>query len=444
MCYRASGSVDLGGSTPTTLNVLVIGSGAREHAIAWKLRQSPRLEDLFAAPGNPGTAALGTNLPVADSDLDGIVGACRERKIDLVVVGNEDPLAAGLVDRLAVEGIAAFGPTRAAAEIEWSKVFAKELMARNGIPTAPFAVFDNASAARAYVESQTGPLVVKADGLARGKGVIVCASTSEALEAIEAIMVRREFGASGDRVVIEERLSGREVSAHALTDGQTVAHMPFACDHKPVYDGDRGPNTGGMGAYSPADWLSDAVAGTVRTRITEAAVRAMQAEGRTYRGALYPGLMVTGNGPMVVEFNCRFGDPEAQVLLPRLESDLLDALWAVANNRLQETELRWSNDACVAVVLASGGYPGAYETGLPIEGIEDVDPDVCVFHAGTRRAGDGALVTSGGRVLTVAALGATMEVAREKAYRNVERIRFEGAHYRRDIGAPRTAAAIPP
>ena len=425
------------------MNVLIIGSGAREHALAWKLRQSPRLDDLFAAPGNPGTAALGTNLPILDTDAEGIVRACREQRVDLVVVGNEDPLAAGLVDRLAVEGIAAFGPAHAAAQIESSKVFAKGLMARHGIPTAPFAVFDNASAARAYVDSQTGPLVVKADGLAKGKGVIVCASPSEALEAIEAIMVRREFGASGDRVVIEERLSGREVSAHALTDGQAVAHMPFACDHKPVYDGDRGPNTGGMGAYSPADWLSESAAETIRTRITEAAVRAMQAEGRPYRGVLYPGLMVTGDGPMVVEFNSRFGDPEAQVLLPRLESDLLEALWAVANNRLQETELRWSNDACVAVVLASGGYPGAYETGLPIEGIEDVDADVCVFHAGTR-AGDGTLVTSGGRVLTIAATGATMEAAREKVYRNVDRVRFEGAHYRRDIGAPRAAAAIPP
>jgi phosphoribosylamine--glycine ligase len=282
--------------------------------------------------------------------------------------------------------------------------------------------------------------VVKADGLAKGKGVIVCASPPEALAAIEAVMVRREFGASGGRVVIEERLSGREVSAHALTDGQTVAHMPFSCDHKPVYDGDRGPNTGGMGAYSPAAWLSESAAETIRTRITEAAVRAMQAEGRPYRGVLYPGLMVTAGGPMVIEFNCRFGDPEAEVLLPRLESDLLDALWAVANNRLHEVELRWSNDACVAVAVASGGYPGPYETGLPIEGIEDVDPGVCVFHAGTRSEG-GLLLTAGGRVLTIAATGATMEAAREKAYRNVDRIRFEGAHYRRDIAAPRTAAS---
>jgi phosphoribosylamine--glycine ligase len=425
------------------VNVLIIGSGAREHAIAWKLRQSPRLGDLFAAPGNPGIAELGTNLALRDSDADAIARACREQRIDLVVVGNEEPLAAGLVDRLAVEGIATFGPSRAAAEIEWSKVFSKELMAGHGIPTAPFAVFDTPSAARAYVESQAGPLVVKSDGLAKGKGVIVCDSPAEALEAIDEIMVRRVFGASGDRVVIEERLSGREVSAHAFTDGQTVAHMPFSCDHKPVFDGDHGPNTGGMGAYSPADWLSDGAADTIRTQITEAAVRAMQAEGRPYRGVLYPGLMVSGQGPLVIEFNSRFGDPEAQVLLPRLESDLLDALWAVANNRLHETELRWSDQACVAVAMASGGYPGPYETGLPVEGIEDVEPGVCVFHAGTRSEG-GRLVTGGGRVLTVAATGATMEAAREKAYRNVERIRFEGAHYRRDIGAPRAAAGASP
>ncbi len=424
------------------MNVLIIGSGAREHAISWKLRQSPRLDDLFAAPGNPGIAELGTNLSVRDTDADAIVRACREHHIDLVVVGNEDPLAAGLVDRLAVEGIAAFGPSRAAAEIEWSKVFSKELMARHGIPTAPFRAFDNASAAKTYVESHGGPLVVKADGLTRGKGAVVCDSTAQALDAIDAIMVRRDFGASGERVVIEERLSGREVSAQAFTDGRTVAHMPFACDHKPIFDGDRGPNTGGMGAYSPADWVSDALAQRIRMEITEAALRAMAEEGRPYRGVLYPGLMITGDEPSVIEFNCRMGDPEAEVVLPRLESDLLDVLWAVANNRLHEVELRWSNEACVAIVLASGGYPGAYETGFAIDGLDDVDPDVIVFHAGTSRADDGSLVTAGGRVLCVVASGDTMDAAREKAYRNVERIRFEGMHYRRDIAAPRAVASV--
>ena len=416
------------------MNVLLIGSGAREHAIAWKLRQSPRLDDLIIAPGNPGTAEVGTNLSLPDGDFDATVSACRERKVDLVVVGNEDPLAAGLVDRLAVEGIAAFGPTRAAAEIESSKVFSKELMGRHGIATASFQVFDDAVAAREHIEAQDGPLVLKADGLAKGKGVIVTGSKAEALEALEAIMVRREFGAAGDRVVIEQRLSGREVSAHAFTDGRTVAHMPFSCDHKPVFDGDEGPNTGGMGAYSPPEWLGESTAQAIQSHVTEAAVAAMQAEGRPYRGVLYPGLMVTPDGTMVIEFNCRFGDPEAQALLPRLESDLLEVLWAVANNRLHEIELRWSADACVAVALASGGYPGSYETGLPIDGLSDIDSDALVFHAGTRRTDDGALVTAGGRVLTVAATGDTFAVARAKAYRNVERIQFEGIHYRRDIG----------
>ncbi len=421
------------------MNVLLIGSGAREHAIAWKLRQSRRLDELFIAPGNPGTAGLGANLSIADSNFEAIVGACREHRIDLVVVGNEDPLAAGLVDRLAVEGIAAFGPTKAAAEIEWSKAFAKQLMARHGIPTAPFAVFDDEATARTYVESNTGHLVVKADGLAKGKGTIVPSSPAAALAALETIMVRREFGASGDRVVIEQRLSGREVSAHAFTDGQTVVDLPFACDHKPVFDGDRGPNTGGMGAYSPPDWLDESVAQAIRSDVTEAAVRAMATEGRPFRGLLYPGLMITTDGPMVIEFNCRFGDPEAQALLPRLESDLLEIFWAVADNRLHEAEVRWSQDACVAVALASGGYPGAYETGFPIEGLSELDTDALIFHSGTRRLDDRTLVTAGGRVLTIAATGGTLAEAREKAYRNVERVRFQGAHYRRDIGAVQSA-----
>jgi phosphoribosylamine--glycine ligase len=422
------------------VNVLVIGSGAREHAIAWKLRQSSRLDELFAAPGNPGTAQVATNLGLADTDLEGIVRACRDHRVDLVVVGNEDPLAAGLVDRLAVEGVAAFGPSRDAAQIEWSKVFAKQLMAKHGIPTAPFAVFAEAAPARAHVAALAEPPVVKADGLAKGKGAIVARTLDDALDAVEAIMLRREFGPAGDRVVIEQRLSGREVSAHAFTDGRTIAHLPFSCDHKAVFDGDRGPNTGGMGAYSPAEWLDAAAAAAIRTGITEAAVRAMQAAGRPYRGVLYPNVMVTGDGPCVLEFNCRMGDPEAQVLLPRLETDLLSVLWAVANNRLHEVDVHWSDEACVGVVLASGGYPTAYGSGFPIDGLDELEDGVLVFHAGTARRDDGALVTAGGRVLTVVATGPSMAQAREKAYRNVERIRFEGRHYRRDIGA--TAAGV--
>ena len=419
------------------MNVLIAGSGAREHCLVWKLRQSPRLDRLFVAPGNAGTAAIAENLPVKASDLEGIARAAKEQRVDLVIIGPEDPLAAGLVDRLAVEGIAAFGPSRAAAEIESSKVFAKELMARHNIPTAPFAVFERLADARAYLSGGHGhgPCVVKADGLAAGKGALVTDSTEEALAALESLMVRRELGEAGARVVIEERLSGREVTAHAFTDGRAVVHMPFSCDHKPVFDGDRGPNTGGMGVYSPPGWLDEDTAERIRREATEATVQAMMEEGRPYRGLLYPGIMVTADGPQVLEFNCRFGDPETQALLPRMKSDLLEVLWAVAENRLHEVEVEWSDDACVGVVLASGGYPGQYETGFPIEGLDDLDADVLIFHAGTRRGDDGRLVTAGGRILTVAATGRTMAEAREKAYRNVERIRFQGVHYRRDIGA---------
>jgi len=425
------------------MNVLLVGSGAREHCLAWKLRQSPLLDVLFVAPGNPGTAAIAENLPVRASDLEGIARAAKERRVDLVVIGPEDPLAAGLVDRLAVEGIAAFGPSRAAAEIESSKVFAKELMARHGIPTAPFAVFERLADARAYLSGGhgQGPYVVKADGLAAGKGALVTDSTEEALAALESLMVRRELGEAGARVVIEERLTGREVTAHAFTDGRSVIHMPFSCDHKPVFDGDRGPNTGGMGVYSPPSWLDEATAERIRCDATEATVRAMMEEGRPYRGLLYPGIIVTAQGPQVLEFNCRFGDPETQALLPRMNSDLLEVLWAVANNRLEEVQVDWSDDACAGVVLASGGYPGQYEIGFPIEGLDDVDADVLIFHAGTRRDDDGTLVTAGGRILTVAATGRTMAEAREKAYRNVERIRFQGMHYRRDIGGSSTGTS---
>ena len=423
------------------MNVLLLGSGAREHAIAWKLSQSPKLTNLFVAPGNPGTASLATNLPINAGDFDEIVRTCKDRQIDLAVVGSEEPIAAGLVDRLTVEGIAAFGPTKDAAQIESSKVFSKELMSRHGIPTAPFGIFDNEAEARAYIDAAEGSLVVKADGLARGKGVIVTDSKESAQDAVTAIMRDRAFGAAGDRVVIEQRLFGPEVSAHAFTDGKTVAHMPFSCDHKPIFDGDEGPNTGGMGAYSPPGWFDLAGEARVRSEVTETAIKAMFDEGRPYKGVLYPGVLCDSSGLMVLEFNCRFGDPEAQVLFPRLESDLLEVLWAVANNTLAGVDLRWSDDACVGVVLASGGYPGSYETGLPIDGLEDLDPDVIVFHAGTAEGDDGRLVTAGGRVLTVSALGPDLEAARNKAYANVERIRFDGMHYRRDIGARAVTAA---
>jgi phosphoribosylamine--glycine ligase len=427
------------------MNVLVIGQGAREHAIVWKLRQSPRLRNLVAAPGNPGIAELAELRPLSipkpgappeavEVFLDAAAGLARETRADLVIVGPEDPLSFGLVDRLLVEGIRAFGPTRAAAAIESSKAFARELMQRHGIPTHRTATFDDFEAARDYVEAQPDPVVVKADGLAAGKGAIVTASAAEAVDALRRLMLDRELGDAGRRVVIEERLTGRETSAHAFTDGVTVRHMPFSCDHKAVYEGDKGPNTGGMGVYSPAWWLDEQTADTIRRDVTERTVAALAAEGRPFRGVLYPGLMVTADGPRTLEFNCRFGDPEAEALLPRMKSDLLEVCLAVVENRLAGVDVAWDDGASVCVMLASGGYPGAYKTGFPIEGIEDVDPDVLVFHAGTRRRDDGALVTAGGRVLAVTATGPSLEEARAKAYRNIERIRFEAMHYRRDIG----------
>ncbi|HET8944963.1 MAG TPA: phosphoribosylamine--glycine ligase [Dehalococcoidia bacterium] len=423
------------------MNVLVVGSGAREHTIAWKLRQSQRLTDLFVAPGNAGTAAVATNLRTKASDVDGICVAAREHRIDLVIVGPEDPLARGLVDRLAAQGTAAFGPTQSAARIESSKAFSKQLLLDHGIPTAEARAFSNRHDARAYVQRLGGPCVVKADGLAAGKGVFVCDSPDEATDAIEALMGEESmFGEAGRTIIVEERLSGREVSAHAFTDGRSVAPMPFSCDYKRARDHDEGPNTGGMGAYSPPLWLDEAMEPFIHEKITEAAVHAMMKEGAPYKGVIYPGLMVTPDGPKVLEFNCRFGDPETQVLLPRLKSDLLDVCWAVANNTLADAEVHWATDAAVGVVMASGGYPEEYETGFSIAGLSTVESDVLVFHAGTATGDDGEIVTAGGRVLTVVATAPTLQEARAKAYRNVQHIHFRRAHYRRDIAAPSQGA----
>jgi phosphoribosylamine---glycine ligase len=425
------------------MNVLIVGAGAREHAIAWKLRQSPKLTDLFVAPGNGGTAAIARNLSLDLSDLDAICTVASEYRIDLVIVGQEGPLAAGLVDQLAVRGIAAFGPTRDAARIESSKAFAKNLMRNYSIPAARSESFTVRAAARDYVESHAGPLVVKADGLAAGKGVFVCDTQEEALRAVDLMLGdERIFGAAGATVIIEERLSGREVSAHAFTDGVSVAPMPFACDYKRAFDGDEGPNTGGLGSYSPPLWLDEPLEPLIHETITEAAIHAMREEGAPYRGVLYPGLMITPEGPQVLEFNCRFGDPETQVLLPRLKSDLLDICWAVANNRLADAEIEWSTDACLAVVMASGGYPGPYQTGFSIAGINSIEPGVLVFHAGTSLDDDGTIRTSGGRVLTVVASAPNLQEARAIAYRNVQLIHFSRAHYRKDVAAPAQDARV--
>lgn len=416
------------------LRVLVIGGGAREHALAWKLGQSPRVAELFVAPGNAGTARIARNLAVSADDTGGLARTAQEQNIDLVVVGPEAPLAAGIVDRFRARGIPIFGPTAAASQIEASKVFAKDLMHRYGIPSAQSKSFASYAEAQDYVRSHPLPMVVKADGLAAGKGVTVARSREEALAALEDLMVRRIHGAAGERVIIEECLNGPEVSLLAFTDGETVLPMVPACDYKPIHDGDEGPNTGGMGCYSPPSFFGNDMVQQAMETILKPAVRAMAQEGCPYQGILFGGLIVADEGPKALEFNCRFGDPETQVILPRLKRDLVEVIIAVIERRLADIELEWDDGACVGVVMASGGYPGEYATGYPIEGLDALDEDVVVFHAGTR-IDDDRVVTAGGRILTVVAQGRTMAEARAKAYRNVPRLRFEGSHYRTDIAA---------
>jgi len=342
-------------------------------------------------------------------------------------------LAEGIADRFLIRGLQIFGATKQATEIESSKVFAKGLMQKYNIPCAGSASFSDYKKAREYLQKQKAPIVVKADGLAAGKGVIVAQSMKEAMAALSKIMEEKAFGAAGDRVLIEEYLSGREMSVFAFSDGRTVVPMMAACDYKPAFDGNRGPNTGGMGSYSPPPFLTPALAKTVREKIMEPTVKALHEEGRSYRGVLYGGLMISDGSPKVLEFNARFGDPEAQVTLPLLETDLVDIMLAVSDNRLDQVKIEWSDDACVGVVMASGGYPGSYKTGFPINGLDSLDKDIVVFHAGTKLGDNGQILTSGGRVLTVMARGKTLNEAREKVYANISRIHFEGCHYRKDI-----------
>ncbi|RIL00053.1 MAG: phosphoribosylamine--glycine ligase [Proteobacteria bacterium] len=421
------------------MNVLILGSGGREHALAWKLARSPRAPRVLAAPGSDGIAREATCFPdVAAGDADAVVALARREGVDLVVVGPEDPLAAGIADRLRAAGVAVFGPSAAAAQLEGSKTFAKEFMRRHAIPTAGFAFFDDLGAARAHVRALRGPCVVKADGLAAGKGVAVCDGAADAERALGEIMGARRFGAAGARVVIEERLVGQEVSYYAISDGTHVVPLAGAQDHKRALDGDRGENTGGMGAYSPAPVFTPAIEKRVLEEIVHPAIRGMAAEGHPFQGVLFAGLMIEPSGaPKVIEFNVRFGDPETQPLLLRMDGDLLALLDAAARGRLDGVAAPEWHGAAVCVVLASGGYPRGYATGKPITGIDEAerDPDVIVFHAGTQRDASGGFASAGGRVLGVTARGASVAEAQRRAYAACDRIAFEGMHLRRDIAA---------
>ena len=417
------------------MKVLIVGGGGREHALAWKIARSPRVETLFCAPGNGGIGADARCVDIPAGRIEALADFARSEGIGLTVVGPEVPLNDGIVDTFRAEGLPIFGPRRAAARLEGSKVFAKEIMTRAGVPTAPYRAFDAAAEAKAYIGETGAPMVVKADGLAAGKGVIVCATRDEAMEAVDRILVERAFGEAGDRVVVESCLQGEEASFIAFTDGEQVVPMPSSQDHKAAYDGDRGPNTGGMGAYSPAPVVTGALRDRVLEEIMIPTVRAMAAEGTPIQGILYAGLMIGEAGPQVLEFNCRFGDPETQPILARMESDIVPVLEAVAAGDLSGVEIAWDPRPAVCVVMASGGYPGRYEKGRPIRGLEAAGTleDVVVFHAGTARSGE-EIVTAGGRVLGVTALGDTVAAAIERAYEAVGLITWEGVHYRTDIG----------
>jgi phosphoribosylamine--glycine ligase len=419
------------------MNVLVIGKGGREHALVWKLAQSPRAERVYCAPGNAGTAADGVNVAIETTDFDALIRFAKKENIGLTVVGPEEPLARGIVDHFQKAGLRIFGPTAAAAQIEASKAFAKQLMRDADVPTAEFRVCDHPEPARHFIQTREYPLVVKADGLAAGKGVVVCSTTEEALAAIDRVMVREEFGAAGRQVIIEKRLEGEELSIQALVGGRAIVPLQPTQDHKPAFDGDTGPNTGGMGAYCPAPLATSELLSEIDSTVLVPTVHAMKRRRRPFRGLLYGGVMITNQGPRVLEFNCRFGDPETQPMLMRLRTDLLDLLEAVVDDRLAEfaeEKLDWDPRPAVCVVMASQGYPGSYAKGKVISGLDEAGklPDVKVFHAGTHQENNLA-VTDAGRVLGVTALGETLMQAKARAYEAVSRIHFAGAFYRRDI-----------
>ena len=418
------------------MDVLVIGGGGREHAICAALRKSPRVGKLYCAPGNGGISKIAECVGISATDLDNMAQFAADAAVGLVVVAPDDPLALGMVDVMEAAGIPAFGPSRNAAIIESSKVFSKNLMRKYGIPTAKYEVFDNADAAKGYIRMTGAPIVVKADGLALGKGVVVAYDTDAALSAVDAIMLDRKFGASGNNIVIEECMTGPEVTVLAFTDGKTIIPMISSQDYKRALTGDLGPNTGGMGAFCPSPKYTDDIADTCMKTIFRPTIDAMRSEGRPFKGVLYFGLMLTPEGPRVVEYNARFGDPEAQAVLAMLDADLLDIFEAVLNGRLSEAEINWRDGYACCVVMASGGYPDKYKPGFAISGLEAISSDfedITVYHAGTVRSGD-SYVTSGGRVLGVTATGASLQLAALRAYEGVDQIRFENAYYRSDIG----------
>ena len=420
------------------MKILLVGSGGREHTLAWKLSQSTRVTELYAAPGNAGISAVAQTISIDSNDLDGLLEFARSHKIDLTIVGPEAPLVAGIVDQFRKSGLAAFGPSSSAARLEGSKSFAKEFMARHQIPTAAFAVYDSADEAEKSLKSGrfSFPVVVKADGLAAGKGVFICQTLDQALEAVDATMRARTLGAAGDRVVVEDCLQGEEASFMVLSDGATVTPLVPSQDHKQIFEGDTGPNTGGMGAYSMDGLLSEATQQEVLDRIIHPTIQGMAAEGQPFQGILYAGLMLTSEGPQVLEFNVRFGDPEAQVILPRMDSDLADLLEAATRGELAGRGVFWRRGACVCVVVASEGYPGSYPSGREIRGLDMAGEgdDILLFHAGTAFEED-RLLTSGGRVLGIVAQAASLDEAIAKSYEGVNKIHFDGMYYRRDIAA---------
>ncbi len=415
------------------MKIMVIGGGGREHALAWQIARSSKVEKVFVAPGNAGTALIAENLDILPTDIKTLGEIAQDKGIELVIVGPEIPLSLGIVDYFDSQGIPVFGPTKAAAQIESSKIFARNLMVKYHIPCSKGKFFSSYVEARTYLEQQRLPVVVKADGLAAGKGVIIANSKQEAVKALDDIMKTKTFGSAGDKVLIDEYLSGREVSLIAFTDGKTVLPMLPACDYKKVWDNDQGPNTGGMGSYSPPGFFPAELIEKATKTILLPAVRAMASEGIPYKGVLYAGLMCTDEELFVLEFNCRFGDPETQALLPLLKTDFVDILLAVIQGNLNQIMIEWSPGACVGVVMASAGYPGSYKKELPVRGLNEVDKDLLIFHAGTRLGNDGIVYTNGGRVLNLVGTGKNMAEARGKVYSNIPKIYFEDCQYRKDI-----------